>query len=106
MVFFVVVAALFAGYGTAYLASDDIRYLTRAGLEETRILKSRQPIEPLARKRDVDPALRRSLRLVLQTIAFTAKLGLKAKETYTPYADVVRDTLLLVLEAAPTKSIC
>ena len=48
MVFFVVVAALFAGYGTAYLASDDVRYLTRAGFEETRILKSRQPITRMA----------------------------------------------------------
>jgi len=38
MVFFAVVAALFAGYGTAYLASDDVRYLTRAGIEESRIL--------------------------------------------------------------------
>ena len=31
MVFLIVVATIFAGYGTAYLASDDVRYLTRAG---------------------------------------------------------------------------
>ena len=42
MIFLVVVATLFAGYGTAYLASDDVRYLTRAGLEETRILQARR----------------------------------------------------------------
>jgi predicted aminopeptidase len=106
MVFFVVVAALFAGYGTAYLASDDVRYLTRAGFEETRILKSRQPIGRMARDSAVDPAVRRSLRLVLDARDYAARLGLEAKETYTTYADVGRDTLLLVLQAAPRNCIC
>jgi len=106
MVFFVVVAALFAGYGTAYLASDDVRYLTRAGLEETRILKSRQPITRMARDSSVDPSVRRSLRLVLDARDYAARLGLEAKETYTTYADVGRDTLLLVLQAAPKDCIC
>jgi predicted aminopeptidase len=106
MVFFVVVAALFAGYGTAYLASDDVRYLTRAGFEETRILKSRQPITRMARDSSVDPGIRRSLRLVLDARDYAARLGLEAKETYTTYADVGRDTLLLVLQAAPKDCIC
>jgi len=106
MVFFVVVAALFAGYGTAYLASDDVRYVTRAGFEETRILQSRQPIDQVVRRPDTDPALRRSLDLVLETRDYAARLGLKAKETYTTYADVGRDTLLLVLQAAPKDCIC
>jgi predicted aminopeptidase len=106
MVFFVVVAALFAGYGTAYLASDDVRYITRAGFEETRILQSRQPIDRLARRPNIDPGLQRSLNLVLETRDYAAKLGLEAKETYTTYADVGRDTLLLVLQAAPRDCIC
>jgi predicted aminopeptidase len=106
MVFFVVVAALFAGYGTAYLASDDVRYVTRAGFEETRILKSRQPIARLVRDTAIDPAVRRSLGLVLETRDYAARLGLEAKETYTTYADVGRDTLLLVLQAAPKDCIC
>jgi predicted aminopeptidase len=106
MVFFAVVAALFAGYGTAYLASDDVRYITRAGFEETRILKSRQPIDRLARDRTIDPSVRRSLELVLETRDYAARLGLEAKETYTTYADVGRDTLLLVLQAAPKDCIC
>jgi predicted aminopeptidase len=106
MVFFVVVAALFAGYGTAYLASDDVRYITRAGFEETRILQSRQPIDRLARRSDTDPALRGLLGLVLETRDYAARLGLEAKKTYTTYADVGRDTLLLVLQAAPKDCIC
>ena len=106
MVFFVFVAALFAGYGTAYLASDDVRYLTRAGFEETRILQSRQPIDRLVRWPGIDPTLRRSLGLVLQTRDYAARLGLEAKQTYTTYSDVGRDTLLLVLQAAPKDCIC
>jgi len=38
MIFLVIVGALMAGYTTAYVASEDVRYLTRAGIEETRIL--------------------------------------------------------------------
>ena len=106
MVFLVVVAALFAGYGTAYLASDDVRYVTRAGFEETRILKSRQPIARMVRDSSVDPSIRRSLQLVLEARDYAARLGLEAKETYTTYADVGRDTLLLVLQAAPKDCIC
>ncbi|HEX2249481.1 MAG TPA: aminopeptidase [Gemmatimonadales bacterium] len=106
MVFFEIVATIFAGYGTAYLASDDIRYITRAGFEETRILKSRQPISRMVRDASVDPAVRRSLSLVLQARDYAARLGLQAKETYTTYADVGRDTLLLVLQAAPKDCIC
>jgi predicted aminopeptidase len=106
MVFFVIVATLFAGYGTAYLASDDVRYITRAGFEETRILKSRQPISRMVRDVSVAPDVRRSLSLVLEARNYAARLGLEAKETYTTYADVGRDTLLLVLQAAPKDCIC
>jgi predicted aminopeptidase len=106
MVFLAVVAALFAGYGTAYLASDDVRYLTRAGFEETRILRSRQPISRMVRDSSLNPAVRRSLSLVLETRDYAARLGMEANETYTTYADVGRDTLLLVLQAAPRDCIC
>ncbi|HEU4682007.1 MAG TPA: aminopeptidase [Gemmatimonadales bacterium] len=106
MVFLVVVAALFAGYGTAYLASDDVRYITRAGFEETRILQGRQPIASLVRDSGTDPVLRQTLGLVLASRDYAARLGLEAKETYTSYSDVGRDTLLLVLQAAPKDCIC
>lgn len=106
VVFLVVVAALFAGYGTAYLASDDVRYLTRAGIEETAILRARRPISSLVADPRTPGRLRQPLSLVLQTRDYAARLGLKAKETYTTYADIGRDTLLLVLQAAPKDCIC
>ncbi len=106
MIFLVVVATLFAGYGTAYLASEDVRYITRAGMEETRILQESEPIAELVSHRATDPAVRHSLRLVLETRDYAARLGLNAKETYTTYSDVGRDTLLLVLQAAPKDCIC
>jgi predicted aminopeptidase len=106
MVFLIVVATIFAGYGTAYLASDDVRYVTRAGLEEIRILQGREPIADLVADRSTDPAVRHALRLVLESRDYAASLGLEAKETYTTYSDVGRDTLLLVLQAAPKDCIC
>jgi predicted aminopeptidase len=106
MVFLVIVATLFAGYGTAYLASDDVRYITRAGLEETRILRGREPIARLAADPATDPQVRPLLGLVVASRNYAARLGLEAKETYTTYSDVGRDTLLLVLQAAPRDCIC
>jgi predicted aminopeptidase len=106
MVFLIAVAALFAGYGTAYLASDDIRYITRAGFEETRILQARTPISRLVNDSGTSPLIRESLRLVRDSRDYAARLGLDAKETYTTFADVGRDTLLLVLQAAPRDCIC
>jgi predicted aminopeptidase len=78
VIFLVVVAALFAGYGTAYLASDDVRYLTRAGIEETRILQARQPIAALAADPHTQPALRDALGLVVASRNYAAGLGLEA----------------------------
>jgi predicted aminopeptidase len=106
MIFLIVVATIFAGYGTAYLASDDVRYVSRAGFEEISILQNREPIARLAADPSTDPAVRQALRLVLQSRDYAASLGLDAKQTYTTYSDVGRDTLLLVLQAAPKDCIC
>ena len=106
MIFLIVVGVLMAGYSTAYVASEDVRYLTRAGIEETRILQARRPIADLARKPTTNAELRGQLQLVLDTRDYAATLGLAAKQTYTTYADVGRDTLLLNLSAAPKNCIC
>jgi predicted aminopeptidase len=99
-------AALLLGFGTAYVASDDVRYLSRAGAEETRILVGRSPISRLARDSKTPPTLRAQAALVLDVRAFANKIGLAANETYTSYSDVGRDTLLLVLTASPKTCIC
>ena len=106
MILLVIVGALMAGYGTAYLASEDVRYLTRAGIEQTRILEARQPIADLLRDPRTDSATRGSLQLVLDARDFAAELGYEARQTYTTYADIGRDTLLLVLSASPRNCLC
>jgi len=97
---------LFVGYGTAYLASDDVRYLTRAGFEETRILQSRRDIPDVVRDPSPPEGVRDLLTLVLGARAFADTLGLAAGKTYTTYAEVDRDTLLLVMSAAPENCLC
>ena len=104
--FLLAIAALMLGFGSAYIASDDIRYLTRAGLEETRILQARRPLQRMAADSTIAPAVRAQLGLVLASRDYAARLGLEARRTYTTYADVGRDTLLLVLSAAPRDCIC
>jgi len=97
---------LILGFGTAYLASEDVRYLTRAGIEQTVILEKRKPIQRLVDDPKLDPETRAYLQLVLAVRAHAVELGLDAGKTYTTYSDVGRDTLLLVLSASPKSCIC
>jgi predicted aminopeptidase len=106
VVFLVAIGLLMAGYGAAYLSSDEVRYLSRAGLEETRILQARRPIDKVAADSSADPEVRAAMHLVLATRDYAAELGLDAKETYTTYTTIPRDTLLLVLTAAPRNCLC
>ncbi len=99
-------ATLLLGFGTAYVASDDVRYLSRAGIEEMRILGNRVPISRLAMDSTKPPALRQQAKLVLDARTYAAGIGLDAKETFTMFSDVGRDTLLLVLTASPRNCIC
>jgi predicted aminopeptidase len=101
-----IVVALFVGFGTAYVASEDVRYLTRAGLEETRILELRRPLRKVAADTTLAPGIRGALHLVIEVRDAAADLGLDAGKTYTTYADVGRDTLLLVLSASPKNCLC
>lgn len=106
MIFAALVALLVGGFSTAYIASGEVRYLWRAGMEETRILASRRPLDELVRDSSVSPEHRAQLQLVLEARAYAARIGFEAGETYTSFADVGRDTLLLVLSASPRTCIC
>lgn len=77
------------------------RYLARGAWEEMRILRARQPITRLVRDSTIAPATRAKLALVLEARAFAEdSLGLPAKEAFTQFTQLDRDTLLLVLSGA------
>ena len=97
---------LLLGYGTAYLASEDVRYLTRAGIEQTLILEKRRPLDRLVADSSLPAETREYLKLVLEVRANAAQIGLDAGRTYTTFSDIGRDTLLLVLSASPKNCIC
>src|SRR6185503_10754630 len=82
--------ALILGYGTAYVASEDVRYLTRAGIEQTAILERRRPLERLVADTTIPADTRAYLGLVLAVRARADSLGLDAGKTYTTYSDVGR----------------
>lgn len=77
------------------------RYLARAAWEEMRILRARQPIARLVRDTTVAPETRAKLALVLAARDFAEdSLGLPAKDAFTQFTQLERDTLLLVLSGA------
>lgn len=94
-----VLAALFAA---GWLASGDVRYIARAAVAEAGILARRRPIERVVADSTTDAATRGKLLLVLAARSYAAdSLGLAAGRTYTTYSPINRDTLVLVLSAAP-----
>jgi len=77
-------------------------YVLRAGWEEAKILHSRRPIHDVVHDTTAPRELRDKLRLVQDARAFAGgTLGLDPGNSFTSYAEVDRDTLLLVVSAAP-----
>ena len=77
------------------------RYLAQAAWAEAEILMLRRPIVEVVRDPATSPEVREKLRLVLQARAFAAdSLRLRARESFTAYSDIERDTLVLVLSGA------
>lgn len=94
--------ALVLAIGVLYLALVPTgRYLVRAAVAEAGILYRRQSIEALVRDSMTTPATARKLRLVLDARRFAVdSIGLRAKESFTTYSQLDRDTLVLVLSGA------
>src|SRR5207253_796648 len=89
-------------YVLAFAAFADVRYVSRAALAEAQILRRRRPIAEVLADSATDAGTRRKLLLVMAARAFARDtLGLLVGETYTTYSQLDRDTLVLVLSAAP-----
>lgn len=100
--FLILAVTVLVLYGIAYAAFADVRYITRAAIAEAKILRNRRPIAGVIADSTTDPRVRGKLLLVLAARAFARdSLGLSVGETYTTYSQLDRDTLVLVLSAAP-----
>ena len=77
------------------------RYLVRAAWAEARILARRRSIVDIVADPATTPPIASKLRLVLAARSFAAEsIGLRAKESFTTYSQLDRDTLVLVLSGA------
>ena len=77
------------------------RYLVRAAWAEGAILARRRSIEEIVRDPSTPAEAAAKLRLVLAARAFAAdSIHLRAKESFTTYTPLDRDTLVLVLSGA------
>ncbi len=86
----------------ALIVSPETRYIARGAYEEARILLKRRPIKDVVADPRTQAPLRQRLALVLAARAYAAdSLHLSAGDTYTTYAKLGRDTLVLVLQASP-----
>ncbi len=94
-------AALVVALLLGVLLSAEVRFVLRAAYEEARILLARQSIAELLDDPDLGEDRRAMFRLVLDARNFAGdSLGLAAGDTYTTFAEVGRDTLVLVVTGA------
>ncbi len=76
-------------------------YVLRAGYEEAKILRRRQPITRMVADPRTPPAQRAKLALVLEARGFAQReLKLDVGDSYTTFSQLDSDTLALVLSAA------
>jgi len=93
---------LVVALGVAYLViAPTGHYLVRAAIAEGKILAHRRPISAIIADSATKPAVAAKLRLVLAARAFAAEsIGLEAKQSFTTFSQLERDTLVLVLSGA------
>ncbi|MCH2459786.1 MAG: aminopeptidase [Gemmatimonadetes bacterium] len=77
-------------------------YVVKAGIAEINILKARRPIHLVINDTLTDPDTRTKLSYVMEARRFAAsELGIELGESYTMFTQLERDTLALVVSAAP-----
>jgi predicted aminopeptidase len=80
-------------------------YVIQAGVQEAKILSRRQPIDEVIASPGTDAGTRAKLELVRSARTFAVeRLELDAGDSYTTFSRVDRDTLLMVVTAAPKTS--
>lgn len=96
------IVVAFLAFATALAASCSPGYVLRAGWEEARILAGRQPIETALDDTTISTELRGKLDLVRRVRVFAERrLGLDAGSSYRSFTELDRDTLVMVVSAAP-----
>lgn len=77
-------------------------YVVKAGLAEARILRARRPITEVLADSATDADTRGKLAFLMEARRFaTDELGIDVGDAYTMYTRLKRDTLAMVLSAAP-----
>jgi len=77
-------------------------YVMKAGFAEAHILRARRPIPEVLNDTTTDPDTRGKLSYVVEARRFAAdQLGIDVGDSYTMYTQLDRDTLALVVSAAP-----
>ena len=100
------VLALLLAVGIAAAVSSDVRFVLRGAYEEARLLLRRRPLTELAADSTAPAAWREAAVLVFEARAFAdTAIGLRVGDTYTTFAEVGRDTLVLVLSASPKNAL-
>lgn len=86
----------------ACLAGCSPEYVLRGGWEEAKILSDRRPIEEIVADSSTEPEVREKLLLVRDARVYAQRqLGLDPGKSFTSYARLDSDTLVLVVSAAP-----
>ena len=94
--------ALPAALCCTLLCACSPEYVIRGGWEQMKILSDRRPIEEVVADPDTDPEVRDKLLLVRDARVFAQRrLGLDPGSSFTSYASLDSDTLVLVVSAAP-----
>jgi len=77
-------------------------YVVKAGIAEVEILRARRPIHQVLNDTATDADTRAKLSYVLEARRFAAEeLGIDVGDSYTMFTQLERDTLALVVSAAP-----
>ena len=92
--------------GLAILLSPDVRFVLRGAYEQGRLMLRRRPLAEALADSTLPAPWRANIALVIDARAYAdSALGLTPGSSFTTFAEVGRDTLVLVLSAAPKNSL-